>query len=197
MFDLQAQCTFEVLSDNQLITGFNCGDEELNYFFNFEALHFKHQLLAQTCFFRHNESGEVVCAFSISPNALKTTDLPGSRRKKVREYIPREKSLQSYPAFLVGRLGVAFEYNGKGIGTQLIGFIKAYCYENFPDFCRFLLIDAYNDNSILNFYQKNNFSFVFSTEEQERIAYRIDTTKPLETRYLFYDMIHWKNESAL
>jgi GNAT superfamily N-acetyltransferase len=138
----------------------------------------------------------VVCAFSLSPNALKTTGLPGSRRKKVRTMIPHEKTLQSYPAFLIGRLGVNVAYSGQGVGSQLIDFIKTHTLANYPDFCRFLLIDAYNNPQVLNFYVKNNFVPVFSTEEQECEAYKKNAGESLETRYLFYDMIHWKDNPA-
>jgi GNAT superfamily N-acetyltransferase len=192
---LEKHCKTIILSGEQLITDFDCGDADLNYFFNNNALHYKNQLLAQTVFLRHNETGKVICAFSLSPNALKTADLPGSRRKKVKEYIPREKSLQSYPAFLIGRLGVASEFSGQGIGSQLMDFIKMFCINSYPDFCRFLLIDAYNTPSVLSFYQKNNFTPVFSTEQQERDAYKIGDAELLQTRYLFFDMIHWKDKS--
>jgi GNAT superfamily N-acetyltransferase len=195
MLDLRTQCEFIILSADRLIVDFDCGDVELNKFFNHEALYYKEQLLAQTGFFRHKDTGKAVCAFSLSPNSLKTHDLPGSRRKKVREYVPREKSLQSYPAFLVGRFGVALAFGGQGIGAQLMDFIKIHCLATYPDFCRFLLIDAYNNPSVLNFYLRNNFSPVFSTEEQERNAYKINATEPLQTRYLFFDMIHWKDKS--
>jgi GNAT superfamily N-acetyltransferase len=134
MINLRTECKPTILSAENLIVNFNCGDDDLNEFFNHKALHFKEQLLAQTNFFRHNETGKVVCAFSLSPNALKTDELPGSRRKKVKEYIPREKSLQSYPAFLVGRLGVALEFSRQGIGSQLIDYIRSYCLTTYPDF---------------------------------------------------------------
>jgi GNAT superfamily N-acetyltransferase len=195
MLDLRTQCKLITLSTEQPIVNFDCGDVDLNEFFNHEALLYRKQLLAQTNFFRHNETGKVVCAFSLSPNSLKTFDLPGSRRKKVKEYIPREKSLQSYPAFLVGRLGVALTFRGQGIGAQLMDFIKIHCLATYPDFCRFLLIDAYNNPSVMNFYLRNNFSPVFSTEEQERNAYKISVSEPLQTRYLFFDMLHWKDKS--
>jgi GNAT superfamily N-acetyltransferase len=192
MFDLRSDCDPVILSDDQFIVDFDCGDEDLNDYFNNKALLFKEQMLAQTIFLRHNETGKVVCAFSISPNSLKTSDLPGSRRKKIREFIPREKSLQSYPAFLIGRLGVASELSGQGIGSQLMEFVKEHCIAYFCDFCRFLVIDAYNDSNVLSFYQRNGFSTVFSTEEQERSAYKIDISEPLRTRYLFFDMLQWK-----
>jgi hypothetical protein len=45
---------------------------------------------------------------------------------------------------------------------------------------------------VLNFYQRNEFLTVFSTEMQEKEAYKISVDAPLRTRYMFYDMIHWK-----
>ena len=195
MIDLLQDCRFLTLSEEDVISDFDCGNEELNDFFNNKALLFKEQLLAMTCFFRHEKSDKVVCAFSLSPNALKAKDLPNNRQKKVKQLIPREKTLQSYPAFLIGRLGVSQEFNGQGIGTQLMKLIKGFCIRNYPDFCRFLVIDAYNSPSVLGFYKKNNFSTVFSTEEQEREAYKINPEEALQTRYLFYDMIRWRDGS--
>jgi GNAT superfamily N-acetyltransferase len=196
MIKLTTDCKSKILSTKQRIANFDCGDAELNKFFNNDALFYKKQLLAQTKFLQHKETGKIVCAFSISPNSLKTSDLPNSRRKKVQAYIPHEKSLQSYPAFLIGRLGVDLEFSGQGIGSQLIDYIRVYCLTFYPDFCRFLLIDAYNNPSVLKFYLKNDFLFVFSTEEQEREAYKISADRPLLTRYMFCDMIQWKNKDS-
>ena len=129
-------------------------------------------------------------------SSIKTADLPGSRRKKVKEHVPREKSLKSYPAILIGRLGVATEFNGQGVGSQLISFIKDFCLIKFPDFVRFLLVDAYNEPAVLGFYQKNGFVTVFSTEEQEKEAYRQQPSEILRTRYMFYDMIKWRDKMS-
>ena len=195
MFDLERDCELFTVSEKQIISDFDCGNEELNDFFNNKSLPFKEQMLAKTCFLCHKESKEIVGAFSLSPNALKAKDLPNNRQKKVKQLIPREKTLQSYPAFLVGRLGVSQNFNGQGVGTQLMDFIKTYCLNHYPDFCRFLVVDAYNTPSVLSFYQKNFFSSVFSTEEQERTAYKIKPDEELQTRYLFYDMIRWREGS--
>jgi len=96
---------------------------------------------------------------------------------------------------LVGRIAVASDFNGQGAGTQLIRFIKIFSLDSYPDFCRFLVIDAYNSPSVLNFYLKSGFSTVFSTEEQERKAYKVKPDEELQTRYMFYDMIRWRDES--
>jgi len=194
MVNLIQDCNRYVLSEEHIITDFDCGDADLNDFFNRDALQYRRQLLSETYFFRHKSNGKVVCAFSFSASSIKTADLPGSRRKKVKEYVPREKSLKSYPGFLIGRLGVVTEFNGQGVGSQLIDFIKDFCMTNFPDFVRYLLVDAYNEPAVIGFYQKNDFTSVFSTEEQERENYRQLPSEALQTRYLFYDMIQWRNK---
>ena len=196
MIDLDIDCEMVVLSEENIISDFDCGNTDLNDFFNHDALKYKNQMLSRTFFFRHIISGTVVCAFSFSASSIKTVDLPGSRRKKVKEYIPREKSLKSYPAALIGRLGVASEFNGQGIGSQLMKAIKNICLFQFPDFVRFLLVDAYNEPAVIGFYQKNDFVSVFSTEEQEKETYRQTLSEPLQTRYMFYDMIHWRNKMS-
>ena len=100
MFNLIRDCERLILSDEQVISGFDCGNADLNEFFNQDALAYKRQMLSRTYFFRHKSSGAVICAFSFSASSIKTADLPGSRRKKVKEYVPREKSMKSYPAIL-------------------------------------------------------------------------------------------------
>jgi hypothetical protein len=104
MVDLTKHCKATILSAEKLITDFDCGDADLNEFFNNDALHYKNKLLSQTIFFRHNETGKVVCAFSLSPNAMKTADLPGSRRKKVRNTFHTKKPCHPILLSLLGGL---------------------------------------------------------------------------------------------
>ena len=52
MIDLLADCETIALSSKQLITGFDCGDSDLNDFFNNDAILYQNQLLGQTYFFR-------------------------------------------------------------------------------------------------------------------------------------------------
>jgi ribosomal protein S18 acetylase RimI-like enzyme len=193
MMDLRKQCEFVVLSQDRLISGFDCGNDDLNDFFNHDAIKYRRQMFAQTYFFRSIETQQVVCAFSLSPDSIKAMWLPGSRRKKVKEFIPREKPLSSYPAFLIGRLGVATEFGNRGVGSQLLEAVKRFCFASYSSFCRFLLVEAYNEPPILNFYLKNDFNFIFSGEEQERDYYkRANISEPLRTRIMFFDMIHFE-----
>jgi GNAT superfamily N-acetyltransferase len=194
MVNLKQDCDRLFLSEEQLISDFDCGNADLNEFFNCDAILYRQQMLSETCFYRHKNSGKIVCAFSFSANGIKTADLPGSRRKKIKELVPREKSLKAYPGILIGRLGVATEFNGQGTGSQLIELIKNFGLTQFPTFVRFLLVDAYNEPTVIGFYSKNKFTPVFSTEEQEKETYRQSPSELLQTRYMFYDMIQWRDK---
>jgi GNAT superfamily N-acetyltransferase len=190
--DLEQDCEMVVLSEEQKITDFDCGDDDLNDFFDNEAILYSRQMLAETIFFRHKSNGKTVCAFSYSASSIKTADLPGNRSKKVKELVPREKSLKAYPGMLIGRLGVATEFNGQGIGSQLMKYIKTFCLVKYPRNVRYLLVDAYNKPEVINFYKKNSFLTVYSSEEQERQSFKRTPEGSLRTIYMFYDMTQWR-----
>jgi len=90
-------------------------------------------------------------------------------------------------------LGVSVEFSGQGVGTQLLKSIKNYYNSQLPNLARFLVVDAYNNSSVLSYYQKNDFSFVFSSEQQEKdyLKKKIAEDEPLYTRQMFFDMTRW------
>jgi GNAT superfamily N-acetyltransferase len=196
VIDLEKDCERFFISEEHFISDFDCGNEDLNDFFNHDAILYKQEMLAETIFYRHKSSGKIVCAFSFSASSIKTADLPGSRGKKVKELVPREKSLKLYPGILIGRLGVAKKFNGQGVGSQFMDIIKNFCVINFSSYARFLLVDAHNEPAVINFYQKNKFTTVFSTEEQEKEADKRDIDV-LHTRYMFYDMSKWRDMMSI
>jgi len=54
--------------------------------------------------------------------------------------------------------------------------------------CRFLIVDAYNQVAPLGFYLKNEFQFLFSSEQQEAENLGFNVDKPLHTRLMYYDL---------
>jgi len=188
--NLKIDCEAFELFDDNLITGFDCGDNDLNDFFNRDAILYQNERLGKTFFHRHTQTGQVVCAFSLSADSVKTFLLTNNRRRKVKELLPHEKSLQSYPAMLIGRFGVSLEFGGQGIGTQLMNIIKEFCFDKFKHYVRFLTVDAYNKPEVLNFYERNDFKFLFLTEEDERqnLKKSINNDEPLNSRQMFFDL---------
>lgn len=190
MFSLSEECDLCYLKDGP-IEDFDCGNADLTDFFCNDAVDYQKQLLGQTMFFRLKTSGKIVCAFTLSNDSVKVDDLPNNRKKKIHKNIPRVKNRKSYPATLIGRFGVSSNFQGRHIGSAVMDFIKSICITEDANKCRFLIVDAYNTKEAINFYSRNGFSFVFSTEEQEKDYYAKDGKKELKTRFMYYDLLPW------
>lgn len=102
--------------------------------------------------------------------------------------------MRSYPATLIGRLGVAAKFSGQGIGSQVLDFIKSLCIIEDANRCRFILVDSYNDSAALRLYEKNDFLFLFSTEDQEKEYYEKRPEDVLHTRFMYFDLLPWANQ---
>jgi ribosomal protein S18 acetylase RimI-like enzyme len=190
---LESSCSFEVL-DEELINStklFECSNLDLNDFFQNDCIAFANELMGKTyCFTLDSDSKNIVCSFTISNDSIKTSILPNARKKKVLKNIPSQKRFKSYPAVLIGRLGVSKEFTSLGIGTELLNFIKSWFIErDNKTGCRFIIVDSYNTNEALNFYKKNGFNFLFSSEEQEKTATDVSNDSQIKTRLMYFDLI--------
>jgi GNAT superfamily N-acetyltransferase len=174
---------------------FICTNNDLNEFFSKDSIHYSDQLLGKTyCFTLKTDPQFVVVAFTVANDSIKTTHLPNSRKKMVQELIPRVKEMRSYPAVLIGRFGVTKEISGGGIGSEAIDFIKAWFINpKNKTGCRYVVVDAYNEDIPINFYKKNGFKFLFSTEEQEREYLKLPGSEKLKTRLMIFDLIILKS----
>ncbi|MDR1161015.1 MAG: GNAT family N-acetyltransferase [Tannerellaceae bacterium] len=116
--------------------------------------------------------------------------MPNSRKKKLTVNIPYEKSLSSYPALLIGRLGVHQDFGKRGIGSELIRFIRTIALnEDNWSGCRYLTVDAYNNEIARNYYETNGFLYLFSTEKQEKEYIGMPENRELKTRLMYFDLI--------
>ena len=173
---------------------FSCGEGSMDKFFLHDAERYEQQLLGKSYCFRLNSDFSVaVCAFTLSNSSIDVRSLPNNRRKKLTENIPHEKSLSSYPATLIGRLGVDKEFGGKGIGSELIKFIKQWLLlPANKTACRYLTVDAYNIGGTLKFYEANGFKSLFSSDKQEKEHVGLPHEKELKTRLMYFDLIQLK-----
>ena len=190
---LASSCSFKVVNE-ELINStnqFECSNLDLNDFFQNDCIAFANELMGKSyCFTLDSEPRKIVCSFTISNDSIKTSILPNARKKKVLKNIPSQKRFKSYPAVLIGRLGVSKEFAALGIGTELINFIKSWFIESENKTgCRFIIVDSYNTTEALNFYQKNGFDFLFSSEEQEKISTDGGHELQLKTRLMYFDLI--------
>lgn len=197
---LLEECTFRIYDQDIKDTccPFDCGNEDLNSFFNNDVLDYASTLLGKSyCFTLNTDPTIIIAAFTISNDSIKTTNLPNARKKKVVTEIPREKQMKNYPAVLIGRLGInkAFQKGKRNtqdensVGGQLMGFIKAWFISDNKTGCRFILVDSYNNEKALVYYKNNDFTELFSTEQQEKDFFNIPAENNLTTRLLYFDLI--------
>ena len=196
------KCTLKIY-DSEVINScqpFDCGNSDLNDFFCNDALNYYAELLGKTYCFTLDENPEIIiCAFTISNDSIKTFNLPNARKKKVNKDIPRQKQMKSYPAVLIGRLGVHKNYRlvndeTDRTGKQLMNFIKSWFIDGANKTgCRFIVVDSYNEIKPLKYYSNNEFIPLFSNEEQEKEYTGIGSDAKLETRLLYFDLIILKS----
>lgn len=181
----------EVIKQSRL---FSCGDKDLDEFFLYDAEKYESQLLGKSyCFCLDNDNSFIVCAFTLSNSSIEARNLPNNRKRKLTENIPYEKSLSSYPAALIGRLGVDKEFGGKGVGTELIKIIKQWMLlPSNKTACRYLTVDAYNNEPTLKFYEANGFKSLFSSDKQEKEYIGLPQEEKLKTRLMYFDLILMK-----
>ena len=72
IYDLTKDCEQVELSQSDLIADFDCGDQDLNNFFNRDAVLYQQERLGKTFFHRDKRSQTSVCAFSLSADSVKT-----------------------------------------------------------------------------------------------------------------------------
>ncbi|MEO8151324.1 MAG: GNAT family N-acetyltransferase [Bacteroidia bacterium] len=192
------KCTLHVYNHNILKSceSFDCGNLDLNDFFANDAINYSSELLGKSYCFTLDENPQIiVCAFTISNDSIKTINLPNSRKKKVIKDIPRPKQMSSYPAVLIGRLGVHKGYRNidgeaQRIGDQLMDFIKSwFVNRSNKTGCRFIVVDAYNEFKPIRYYKNNGFIELFSTEDQEKEFTGLTENNKLLTRLMYFDLI--------
>jgi hypothetical protein len=55
--------------------------------------------------------------------------------------------------------------------------------------CRFVTVDAYNNENTRRYYEANGFKHLFSTEQQEKEYLSFPSDKELKTRLMYFDLI--------
>jgi GNAT superfamily N-acetyltransferase len=191
---LENSCTFQPLSE-ELIKAcepFICDDIDLCDFFAKDFIKYNQDLFGKTyCFTLDENPRTIVCAFTIANDSIKAQLIPKfDRNRLTRKVANQKRGLKSYPAVLIGRLGVTTEFEGKGIGRELMDFIKSWFIDsNNKTGCRFLVVDSYNKEHPIRYYMKNGFKFIFDNEEEEKTYSGIVTNKSLHTRLMSFDLI--------
>ena len=201
---LADHCMLSLLTESILAEchPFICGDEDMDEFFRKDALSYsKYRMGKSYCFQIVDDPKTIVACFTVSNDSIRIYDLPSSRRNAMWSLTHREKMLTRYPGVLVGRLAVASQFAGKGIGSEVLDFIRMWFLDDTNKTgCRFAIVDAKNESHILNFYERNGYKPLFPREidediytkppkdEQDRVE-RFQNPRKLRTRLMFCDLL--------
>lgn len=156
------------------LSGFDCGDSDLNEFLIEDAKKFLDKRIATT--FILEDNGSIVAYFCLLNDKISRMDVTNSQWRIIKGAFPERKHFGSYPAIKIGRFAVSADYRGRNIGTDLMNLLKGMLVEN-PNYSafRYLTVDAYI--SAVDFYRKNNFKVLTEKVENEH------------TRLMFFDMM--------
>ena len=163
------------LTPDYIVKPFDCGDLDLNEFLLKESENYQKQLIATTYLIERKET--TVAFYSLLNDKVSIADTPSksSWRKYFRDTFPQGKRFFSYPAVKIGRLAVDLNYQSKGLGTFIMDSIKGNLIENPKTGCKYITVDAYRQS--LNYYEKNGFKYMTSSDEKE------------DTRLMYFDLI--------
>ena len=161
------------VTDNDILFSFDCGDQDLNEYFQKDALLHKEALISQTYYLKATEELDF-------PVALIDLCNDSIRLKKFSQIpdIPENKRYPFLPSAKITRLGVSLPFQSLGVGSHLINMVKRLFITRNRTGCRFLTVDAYNneDQKAIKFYQKNGFQ-CFSDKDKNK-----------KTRAMFFDL---------
>lgn len=160
-----------VLKEDTQIPPFDCGDADLNDFLKEEAKLYFDELLAVTYIVVDREQNRTAAYFSLLNDRIEL--IPGEQKRwnKLNRKISNPKRRRNYPAVKIGRLGVSKEYAGRGLGTDILSFLKQTFVRGNRTGCRFLTVDAYAD--AIGFYRSEQCRFEFFTEKDKEDATRL------------------------
>ena len=170
---------------------FSCGVVDLDEYFQKDVIAYSRRMVSRSYVFCPKENlQKIACAFSVSYDSLRITDLSNRKQAEFRELNDlSEKRLKRYPGILIGRLAVNQEMAHQGLGTALMNFIKMWLGHGGKAGCRFLIVDARNAPETLAYYKKNGFVYLFPSEEIESISTRKDQAfVPQNTRLMYFDL---------
>ena len=141
----------EPLSDHHDRSGFHCGEEPLDRYFQTQVTQDIRRHVANCFVAVEAETGQIAAYYTLSASSIPITDLPPEEAKRLPRY-------PTVPAVRVGRLAVDQRFQKRGLGEAMLGDATARALK--ADVAAFMLVvDAKNDQAIA-FYERYEFRVI-------------------------------------
>lgn len=162
------------LTSEKPITTFECGDEDLNGFLLDDAIPSAEKRIANT--FVLYENSQAIAYFCLLTDKITKQEVTKADWRRFKKQFPHGKQFSSYPSIKIGRFAVSDSQAHKGLGTNLLNWIKLHLLEQItlPAY-RFITVDAYME--AIPFYEKNGFKPLQSEDENRN------------TRLMYFDIL--------
>lgn len=162
------------ITDNNMLQSFDCGDPDLNEYFQKDAMLHREALISQTYHLKATED----IGFPVALIDLCNDSIRLEKFKNDFPNLPESKRYPFLPAVKITRLGVSVHFQSLGVGSHLINMVKRLFLTQNRTGCRFVTVDAYNlpNQKAITFYKKNGFQY-FSHKDQNK-----------KTRAMFFDL---------
>jgi len=145
--------TLELLPSATPLDEFDCGNTDLNEFFQNDAFENEKQLFAKTYVlqrdgYKISKGNPPIALVSLCNDAISTRKLDELDREPGVKYYP------NMPAVKIARLGVHKEFQRGDVGTKILDMLKMLFLTENRTGCRMLTVDAYRDPpEVENFYK--------------------------------------------
>lgn len=147
-----------------LLAEFCCGKQHLDEFLIHEnkARHFHRSRMGLTTVAFHRDHAGVIGYFTLANDALPLTT---SEQMELEVDI----ELKAYPAVKLGRLAIAQNLQGRGIGEHLMALVHGEILDSASlSAARLVTLDADNDPRVISFYRKFGYQDSLWAETQTR-----------------------------
>ena len=199
-FSLETHCRFVRLTECPPFGADYCCSKEpqIDTFFHEDFTDYEAQLLGNTYgYYLKDNPQKLIAAFTIANSALVLDFLQSSRKNKINQNIPRVKQRRQYPALLLCQVAVFDEFAGHHLGDELLDLVKKLTLLlNQTTACRYLIVEAVNKQKVIDFYVRNGFTLLYSSEQDEidKTKRKLDKEGYLPTRLMMYDMLLYNRD---
>ena len=194
LFPIDRVCIFAKVTQSLLSNckPFTCGEADLDDFFYNDTIAYERDLMGKTyCWVEKEDISQVVGYVTLANAGIQTTHMQNNPKRHLNKGIAYNKQGRTYPAVLIGRIGVAKEFQGSQfrVGSQIMDFIKKwFVTDDNKTGCRYVLVDAMNTEHTLKYYKRNGFKPLFPRIEDEKEFYNIKSGD-LRTRMYYFDLL--------
>lgn len=148
--------TLKPICPSTPLKGYDCGNEDLNDFFKTDAVKNEKELLGKTYLLTRDgyeitDEDPPIALVCFCNGSIHITAIPDFEKKEgvnYYEYLPTTK---------IARLGVHRDFQGDHIGRLILTMTKSIFLTQNRTGCRILTVDAYKNEGVVTFYNKNEF----------------------------------------